>query len=130
MRTDGSCPDTDTFTFIMTCPHVSHLLPPFALQAIPSPPSPLQTYTFDEAHPALADQHYLRTTEQNKMLEQERTAVAAAEQAEGASRCGIHLSMALQIGPSIQAQCCDYAADAPLWCPRPASHTLRLHPCL
>ena len=113
MRTDGSCPGTDTFTFIMTCTHVSHLLPPFALQAIPSPPSPLQTYTFDEAHPALADQHYLRTMEQNRMLEQERTAVGAAEQAEVASRCDAS-QYGFADGAFHPAQCGGYAADAPL----------------
>ena len=34
-------------------------------------------YAFDEAHPALAEQHYLRTREQNRMLEKERIIMAA-----------------------------------------------------
>ena len=34
-------------------------------------------YAFDEAHPALAEQHYLRTPDQNRMLEKERIVLAA-----------------------------------------------------
>ena len=46
---------------------------------------PPKVYAFDEAHPALAEQHYLRTLEQNRMLERERI-TAAAEQEKTASR--------------------------------------------
>jgi len=54
-------------------------LPDCQLVFQPLAPS-AQVYTFDEAHPALADQHYLRSPEQNKMLERERTAMAAEQE--------------------------------------------------
>lgn len=38
-----------------------------------------QAFGFEEAHPALAEQHYLRTPEQNRMLEKE--AIKAAKEA-------------------------------------------------
>ena len=41
-----------------------------------------KVYAFDEAHPALAEQHYLRTMEQNRMLEMERMDAAKEREAE------------------------------------------------
>ncbi|GAX73021.1 hypothetical protein CEUSTIGMA_g473.t1 [Chlamydomonas eustigma] len=45
-----------------------------------------KAFQFDEAHPALAEQHYLRSPEQNLLLEKERLALAAAAQAERQGR--------------------------------------------
>lgn len=50
-----------------------------ALYPLPCPPQ--HVYSFDEAHPAIAEQHYLRSPDQDALLQEERRRAAAKKRA-------------------------------------------------
>lgn len=72
--------------------------------------SPQVRWSFDGAHPALAEQHYLRTKEQNDTLEQERAAAqrkletARAAAAELRRRKRVQQQQCRSASPNIPAQ--------------------------